>query len=244
MYMRVYTRKFPTEEITKMLEWILLLAGSVICFFILEMLVFPRCFLRSKYKIGQTADRGLRKYKTSEDGFYFLYEPNWLVRRYIKQYIIAAEDGRKTLTCKVEDGVDYLRYDVVLFDTSDRVFKILNVQQLVENGTCTEGIELPSHTAYVTLLLNQVNQREFPRTAVSRVSSKKLVVYGILTCATAMATAFCVNVSFAQLFGKVFRESYMTSIIHNALILGVALAASAVGALLLSLVVAAKNNKK
>ena len=50
------------------------------------MLVFPKCFLESEYSIGKTSDRGIRKYKTATDGMYFLYEPNWFVRQFIKQY--------------------------------------------------------------------------------------------------------------------------------------------------------------
>ena len=227
-----------------MLGWILLLAGSVACFFILEMLVFPKCFLESEYSIGQTSDRGIRKYKTATDGVYFLYEPNWFVRQFIKQYVIAVTDEGKTLTCKLEEGIDYLRYDVVLFDASDRVFKILNVQQLVEDGLYTDEVELPPETAYVTLVLNQVNRRTFPKVAGARVSPRKLVFYGLATCATAIVTAFCTNLSFAHLFGKVFRESYTASIAENVAVLSVALASAAVCVVALSLVILLKNKKK
>ena len=227
-----------------MLGWILLLVGSVACFFILEMLVFPKCFLESEYSIGQTSDRGIRKYKTAADGVYFLYEPNWFVRQFIKQYVIAATDDGKTLTCKLNEGIDYIRYDVVLFDASDRVFQILNVQQLVENGLCTDEVELPPETAYVTLALNQVNQQVFPKVARARVSPRRLVFYGLTTCVTAMVTAFCMNLSFAHLFGKVFRESYAASVAENVAVLGVALAAAALCSVALSLVILLKNKKK
>ena len=227
-----------------MLGWILLLVGSVACFFILEMLVFPKCFLESEYSIGKTSDRGIRKYKTATDGMYFLYEPNWFVRQFIKQYVIAVTDEGKTLTCKIEEGIDYLRYDVVLFDASDRVFKILNVQQLIEDRLYTEEVELPPETAYVTLALNQVNRQIVPKVARARVSPRRLMFYGLATCATAVVTAFCMNLSFAHLFGKVFRESYAASVAENIAVLGVALAAAAVCAVMLSLVILLKNKKK
>ena len=227
-----------------MLGWIFLLAGSVACFFILEMLVFPKCFLESEYSIGQTSDRGIRKYKTATDGVYFLYEPNWFVRQFIKQYVIAVTDEGKTLTCKLDEGIDYIRYDVVLFDASDRVFKILNVQQLVENGLYTDEVELPPETAYVTLALNQVNRRIFPKAARAKVSPRRLMFYGLATCATAMVTAFCMNLSFAHMFGKVFRESYAASMAENVAVLGVALVAAAICTVVLSLVILLKNKKK
>ena len=227
-----------------MYGWIFLLAGSVVFFFIVEMLILPKCFLESRYTIGQTADRGIRKYKSANDGVYFVYEPGWLVRRHIKQYVIALEDDRKCLTCMLEEGIEYIRFDVVLFNTSNRVFKVLNVTQLIRDRAYTDEIELPPETAYVTLILNQVNQREFPRIARAKISAGKLVAYGILTCITAMATAYCMNLSFAHLFGKVFRESYAASLWENVTVLGVALAASVVGTLILSFAIALKNQKK
>ena len=227
-----------------MVTWILLLIGSAALFFVLEMLVFPKCFLKSKYSIGETSDRGIRKYKNTGDGFYFLYEPNWFVRRFIKQYVIAVEDGYKTLTCMLDSGVEYVRYDVVLFDKSDRVFRILNVQQTPENGVYTEAIELPENTAYVTLALDQVNHRVFPKVVSAKVPVRKLVSYGVATCITAVATAFCMNLSIARLFGKVFRESYVTSFANNVALLGVALAASVIGTLAISVALAIKNKTK
>ena len=227
-----------------MLTWILLLLCSVAAFLALEMLVFPKWFLKSRYSIGETADRGIRKYKTSDDGLYFVYEPGWFVRKYIKQYVIAVENGRKTLTCMVGDGVDYLEYDAVLFDTSDRVFRVLSVQQLFKDGVYTDEVELPPETAYATLVLHQVDHRVFPKVARARISAGKLVAYGLATCVTAMITAFCMNLSFAHLFGRVFRESYAASMGGYVAVLGVALVASVIGTLALSVALALKNKKK
>lgn len=225
-------------------EWILLLAASIAFFFTLEMWVFPKCLLKCKYSVGQTSDRGLRKYKNADDDVYFVYEPSWLVRKFIKQYVIAAENGRKSLTCKLAEGIDYIQFDVVLFDVSDRVFKVLNVRQLVEDGRCTDEIELPPETAYVTLALNRVNRREFPRIARARISAGKILAFCIVTCVTAMITAYCVNLSFAHLFGKVFRESYAASMAENVAVLAVALVAALLGTAVLSLALALKNQKK
>ena len=227
-----------------MFEWILLLAGSIAFFIALELLVFPKCFLKGKYTIGQTSDRGLRKYKTSDDGVYFLYEPGWFVRRYIKQYVIAVENEGKSLTCMLEDGVDYARFDVVLFNTADRVFNVLNVQQLVGERAYTDPSPLPPETAYVTLVLNQVNSREFPEVARSRITTGKLIAFGVSTCVTAMVTAFCMNLSFANLFGKVFRETYAAATAQNVAVLAVALVASLIGTTALSVAIALKNQKK
>ena len=228
-----------------MLTWIALLVGSAALFLVLEMLVFPKIFLRSKYSIGATSDRGIRKYKTSEDGLYYVYEPSWLVRKFIKQYVIAATpDGRKTLTCMVAEGVEYAEYDAVLFDASNRVCKILSVQQLFKNGVYAEEIELPPETAYATLVLNRINNRALPHAARSRISAGKLAGYGLSTCVTAMVTAVCINLSFAHLFGKVFRETYAAAMGRHVAVVAVALVASVACTALLSLALILKNKKK
>lgn len=227
-----------------MILWGSLLVGSIILFLVVEILILPKFLLESKYSIGQTSDRGIRKYKTSDDGVYLVYEPNLLVRKWIKQYVIGHRNGEKMLKCKVDEDVDYVEYDVVLFDAADKVFRVLGVQQLLDDGVFTDEIELPPETSYVTLVLRRVNNCTFPKVACARVSRAKMTVYGLLTCIMAMATGFCMNLSFSYLFGEVFRESYASSMWENVLVLGVALIASVVGVMMLSLFLYLKNNKK
>ena len=227
-----------------MILWGSLLVGSIILFLVVEILILPKFLLESKYSIGQTSDRGIRKYKTSDDGVYLVYEPNLLVRKWIKQYVIGHRNGEKMLKCKVDEDVDYVEYDVVLFDAADKVFRVLGVQQLLDDGVFTDEIELPPETAYVTLVLRRVNNRTFPKAACAQVSRVKMTVYGLLTCIMATATGFCMNLSFSYLFGEVFRESYASSMWENVLVLGVALIASVVGVMMLSLFLYLKNNKK
>jgi hypothetical protein len=227
-----------------MILWWSLLVGSILLFLVVEILILPKYLLESKYTVGQTSDRGIRKYKTFDEGMYLVYEPNLLVRKWIKQYVIGHRNGEKMLKCKVDEGVDYVEYDVVLFDAADKVFRVLGVQQLLDGGVFTDEIELPPETAYVTLVLRRVNNRDFPKVACARVSRAKLTAYGLLTCIMAMATAFCMNLSFSYLFGEVFRESYAASLWENVLVLGVALIASVLGVLMLSLLLFLKNKKK
>lgn len=230
-----------------MIAWIFLLIGSVLAFLALETLIFPKLFLTTEYSVGKTADRGIKKYKTSSDGLYMIYEPDWMVRRFIKQYIVAQEQDKKFLKCMVDFGVDYVEYDAVLFNTSDKVFRVLNIRQIVENGVYTDEIELPEGTAYVTLMLRRVNNRVFPQTARIKISPKRLVKYGIFTCLAAMVASVGINVSISQLFGGVFRESYIANIGSWIAVIGVALVAAVVGSLLISLLIASrkfKNKKK
>ncbi|MBQ4091583.1 MAG: hypothetical protein IJC64_04640 [Clostridia bacterium] len=227
-----------------MIFWILLLVGSIIAFLVLEMFIFPSLFLKSNYSIGKTADRGIRKYKTSANGLYMIYEPNWIVRKFIKQYIIAAEEDRKIMKCMVEYGVDYVEYDAVLFDTTDKVFRVLNVQQLIGDSIYTDEIELPRETAYATLILRRVNNRVFPQTASSRISPRRLLIYGLFTCLAALGASVSINISLANMFGGVFRESYVANMGTWITATGVALAAAAVCALVLSLIIASRDFKK
>ena len=224
--------------------WWLLLIGSILVFLVVEIFVLPKYLLESKYSIGQTSDRGIKKYKTSKDGLYMVYEPNLLVRKFISQYLIASIGNKKILKCQVKNGINYLNYDVVLFNANGKVFKVLAVQNYIEEGIYTDEIELPSETAYVTLVLNEANSKKFPKITCAKISAAKIVLYCVITCVLAMATAFCMNLSLSYIFGGVFRESYASSVMENVLVLGVALVAAVIGAITMSAVLIVKNKKK
>lgn len=81
----------------------------------LYTVVLPKFFIKYRYRIGTPADRGL-KIARGENGQSIVYEPACTLRPYIRKYILSEKDGKKSLICKIDEGVGYLDYDVVLFD--------------------------------------------------------------------------------------------------------------------------------
>jgi hypothetical protein len=225
-----------------MIWWILLL-GSVALFLCVEMFLLPRLLLESKYSIGQTYDRGIKRYKSADNCVSVAYVPNLLVRKYIKQYVIVSKESKKTFKCMVKDGLSYLDFDIVLFNSIGKVFKVITVQSVI-NGVYTEEVELPKETSYVTLLLRQADYKEFPNLSCTKISPVKILIFGLTTCIWAVATAYLMNLCIANIFGGVFRESYAQTLWTNIAVIAVALVATAIGTIILSINLAIKNRKK
>ena len=223
--------------------WWILLFGSIVLFLFVEMFILPKAFLESKYSIGETYDRGVKRYKSGKDGISVVYEPSLLVRKYIKQYAIVSEKGNKTFRCKVDPSLSYLDFDIVLFDSFGKVFKVLTVQSIVDNGY-TEDVSLPKETSYVTLMLNKADNKEFPKRSCAKIAPSKILIFGLTTTVFSMLVAFCINLSFSNLFGGMFRESYASNLLANVTVLTIALIATAIGTVILSINLAIKNRKK
>jgi hypothetical protein len=225
-----------------MIWWILLL-GSVALFLGVEMYLLPRLLLESKYSLGETFDRGVKKYKSPDNGVSVAYVPNLLVRKYIKQYVMMSKDGKKTIKCMVREGLSYLDFDIALFNSAGKVFKVITVQAVID-GAYTEEIELPKETSYATLVLKKADHKEFQNISCTKISFKKLLVFGLATCIWAVGTAYVMNLSISNIFGGVFRESYSKSLWTNITVITVALVATVVGTIILSINLAINNRKK
>ena len=223
--------------------WWILLFGSVALFLCVEMFLLPRLLLESKYSIGETYDRGIKRYKSADNGVSVVYEPSILVRKYIKQYAIVSDKGNKTFKCKADSSLSYLDFDIVLFDSFGKVFKVMTVQSIVNNGY-TEDVILPKETSYVTLMLNKADNKEFPKRSCAKISPSRIVIFGLTTTVFSMLVAYCINLSFSNLFGGLFRESYASNMLTNVAVLTVALIATALGTVILSINLAIKNRKK
>ena len=223
--------------------WWILLFGSIVLFLCVEMFLLPRLLLQSKYSIGETYDRGVKRYRSGDNGVSVVYEPSILVRKYIKQYAIVSENGNKTFKCKVDSSLGYIDFDIVLFDSFGKVFKVMTVQSIVDNGY-TEDIPLPKETSYVTLMLNKADNKKFPKRSCAKIAPSKVFLFGLTTTVFSMLVAYCINLSFSNLFGGLFRESYANNMLTNVAVLTVALIATVLGTVILSINLAIKNRKK
>ena len=140
----------------------------------LYTVVLPKFFIKYRYRIGTPADRGL-KIARGENGQSIVYEPACTLRPYIRKYILSEKDGKKSLICKIDEGVGYLDYDVVLFDQKSRAFKGIRVKEFVERAGYTREVDLPSKTCYVSLLINEADGILFDHHAVRKISKSLLL---------------------------------------------------------------------
>ena len=220
---------------------ILLLAASVALFLYLTVIWLPNKFLCVKYLISAPEGRGMRRCIFNGKRC-VLYEAARRTRRYIRQYLLTEEGGLKLLLCKTNGNVAYLEYDVVLFDRYNKVFRIVNVKESIPSGDYTKPLQLPSETAYVSLVLRRVNGTVIPGRRLTRLPVGQIFSYVLLTLFLSLLQAFAVMVSCAYMFGGVFRESFIRTpeAIFTSLVL--ALVMALVG--LLPAVVTARKRSK
>ena len=227
-----------------MFFWVLLLLIGSGAFCAAIVWGLPKIFLKSRYTIDQPYDRGIKKYKFKNTGYGIVYEPALNVRKYIKQYVLTNQNGEKKLMCKVAPKVTYIDYDIVLFDASNKVFLILNAKDLIEKSQFTAEVTLPPETAYVTILLNEVDGRKLGKKQSVRLSPFHLLCFAISSIGLSTCLAFCLKLCFANLFGGIMRQSFMASAMGNSLTLILSLVIGFVGVLVTTLVLVLKYKKK
>ena len=227
-----------------MIWWILLLLAGCGAFLALTVFVLPRLFLKNCYGIDEPYDRGLKKYRFEDDGYGIVYEPSLGVRKYIKQYVLTNRYGEKRIKCKIDPTLKYLDYDVVLFNNQDKVFLILNVKDIIKEHGYTDEVVLPDETSYVSILLNRADELEFQRHKGIRISPIHMLCFGLSAVGLFVCAAFCVKLCFSNLFGGLFRESFMLEGQSNLITAALSAAVGAVGVLVAVIVLIFKYKKK
>ena len=198
-----------------MLFWTLLLALVIIVYALLIIWALPKLILKSKYPITHPTDRGLKKYKFSDSDYAVVYEPSLSARKYITQYILSKKDGKKTITCKIDQNVTYIDFDIVLFNAHGESFLVINSMELVDTDYITKEIELPSETAYASVIVNQVNEKKIREAQVAQVQPARLVVYGALSLILSMGMSVCTMLAFSNIFGGLFRETFAEKMLSS-----------------------------
>jgi hypothetical protein len=190
-----------------MVIWCILLAVTLATSIAIACVILPRMFLKTRYTVTKSGDRGIKKI-WEKNGLSIVYEPVIKWRKYISQYVLAERSGKKQLKCKVDPELSYLSYDVVLFNNRDEVFNVLTVKEKIEGGY-TKTLDLPEETSYVALNVNEADAVEFSAPMTAKVKAGKL--FGFLFCCSLciFLEVVCVKVCCANIFGGVFKESFV-----------------------------------
>lgn len=188
--------------------WIFAMIVIVAVFLLIATLVLPKLFLHNKCALSGSLDRGIKR-TIGKRGMSILYEPSPSVRKYIKKYVLTVQDGSKALVCKLSKRYKYLDYDIVVFDSENKVRCILNVRELPQDTGYTRVIKLPDDAAYVSINVNGVDDTIFPRRVLSRVSFARVLIFTLSSAALVAATVLGLRICCTYIFGGVFSESLM-----------------------------------
>ena len=220
--------------------WISVLIVSTVLYAVLMVLVLPRAFLKTELVNIGAKDRGIKNVKETV-GRSIVYQPSMRNRRYVRQYVVSERKGKKVLICKTSPDVRYIDYDVVMFNGINKPFKAINAKELVENGY-TDKLVLDPETAYVTLVINAVNDEVFKQKVVKPISGGKITLYALTSAVLAFAQVFLIKLCCSYAFGGVFREEFMLTAQSNSITL-ICGGIVALINIILVLAVAAKRNR-
>ncbi len=170
--------------------------------------VLPKAYLKSRYALTKSGDRGIKKIM-EKNGQSIVYEPAVKWRKYVEQYILSERYGRKQMICKIDPEIGYLAYDVVLFNNRNEVFDVLEIKEKTDGGGYTKTIDLPEETSYVALSITEVDATQFTVPITQKVAGGRITAF-LLWCSLCLfMEVFCVKACCANIFGGIFRQSFM-----------------------------------
>ena len=170
--------------------------------------VFPMLFLKTRHIIQAPTDRGIKKV-VEKHGQSMVFEPALKWRQFIKQYVLAERFGKKELMCKLDKDISYICYEIVLFNNRNKVFDVLKVKDLVEKSGYTKVVELPEETSYVSIVVDEVDNATFPDSTVRKAKAGKIAKFLVACSFALLMEIMSVKVCLANIFGGVFRESFI-----------------------------------
>lgn len=190
--------------------WILLLIAVIAVFVAVHAVLLPKLFLKVNYEYDALPDRGI-KIVSEVNGKSIVYEPDVRIRKFVKQYIVSERNGKKVFVCKIDEAIRYIEYDVVEFDDKGNSFKVLSVSELIKDKGYTQICELSDKAAYVTLVLNSVNNTEFNYRASKKVVMRGVALYLTFATFTEIACILAIKACVAKISGGIFYESFVLS---------------------------------
>lgn len=225
-----------------MVVWSILLVLTIIVSIAFASVVLPKMFLRTRYTMTRSGDRGIKKV-VEKNGQSMVFEPVLKWRKYIPQYVLAERSGVKQLKCKVGDDLHYLSYDVVLFNNRDEVFDVLTIKERV-NGAYTKTVDLPEQTSYVAINVNEADATDFSAPMTAKVKTGKLIKFLLCSAVCIFLEMMCVKVCCANIFGGVFKESFVLDIESALITAGIAIVLILVNLIVSFIAIKIRGGKK
>ena len=187
-----------------------LLISSVVLFLLVMVIALPKALLKVKYSIKEPDDVGVKRC------FYngkrcVVYEGGKEISRYIEKYLLVEGKSCKVLRCKVARKIAYLNYDIVIFNRYDQIIDVVNVKENLVKGGYTRRVELSDETAYVRLVIREVDDTIIKRKSIAYIPAGNVMLYGFLASVLTVIEIFVLKIACAYAFGGVFREVFIRS---------------------------------
>ncbi len=165
--------------------------------------------LSPSYKKHPPTDTGISKYKFPE-GRGIVCEPDTKYRKYLKKYLLFTYGDRKYIKCQLSEDVVSIRYEVAVYNSADKLIKILALAENIEIKGETRDIQLPSDASYVCLVLKAINEKEYFST-LQYTSLIKICTFSVLTIAMTVACGLLMRTAISSI-AKLFNLNWYISL--------------------------------
>lgn len=134
---------------------ILTLSGIIFFVFVVSSFL-PHLTFKFKYKSKKLSGRGIKKI-IFNDGKCIVYEPSHSIRDAVNQYSLIKKNNSKYIKCKLGDGINFIQYEIVVFNSKNKIIDLISVNEKISERGYTQAVELPQDTSYVEFVLRKVN---------------------------------------------------------------------------------------
>ncbi len=191
-----------------MLLWAGLLIMTMVASFGIASIALPKMYLKTRCTVEKSCDRGIKKVY-EKNGMSMVFEPEIKWRKYVKQYVLAERYGKKELMCKLDHSITFIEFDVVCFNNQNKVFSVLKVKELVDGKGLSSVIELPEETSYISLVVSKIDGKQYEDHLTAKVKAGRLFKFLTLCSLVLFVEIFFVKVCLANVYGGVFKESFV-----------------------------------
>lgn len=193
-----------------MIVWsiILLLVLSVSGYLVAGVL--PRAFLSLRYTVKKSNDRCIKRvYEVN--GQSLVFEPEVKYRKHVKQYVLSERKDKKQAMLKLDKDLSYIVYDVVVFNCRDEVEMVINVKDFVNGSGYGKVVDLPEETSYISIQVLRADNGLYKDNLTAKVPAGKVFKFLLLNALVVIMETIWIKICVSNMFGGVFRESFVLS---------------------------------
>lgn len=202
-----------------MFLWVLISIVIFCAVILVATFVLPSVYLKFKCKIKRSNDRCIKRvYERNGQSLVFEPEEKW--RSYVNQYVLNERKGRKVAVLKVDKNLNYIEYDLVVFNLYNKVVKVVSVKDFVNGLGITKEVELPEETSYLSLRVVRVENTTFDSNIIGKLKKGNLIKFILINLFVVLVEVLLLKICVANLLGGVFRESFLFDI-RNLIISGI-----------------------
>ena len=120
----------------------------------------------------------------------------------------------------------------------------MNSMDVIGDERVTEETELPKETAFVSVLVNQINNTVIRKEKNVQTKPSSIVMFGIATLIASIGLSLCFVFSFSRIFGGLFKETFANTMMTTGWTFLVPSAISATCIIIACVLLNLKNKKR